>query len=185
MNRFPDFGKELRRDFEVDAGCYDCVEFYGPGHGQPGCNARPAQPRIYCLDYFPLPPVGVNGKTGQEFPPSRMGGRKEPRLRMRNSAPVEAREQAENPPARKQTQAKPEPIEQDPPESGDQVPKQTRQQSPAGKPGLDGKRRCGCGCGTVLKKRERCCAACRLQGRKNALERYRSQNRPSVASERV
>lgn len=27
-NKLPDFGKELRRPFEVHENCYDCVEFY-------------------------------------------------------------------------------------------------------------------------------------------------------------
>ena len=77
---FPDFGKEMHRPFNVDERCYDCAEFYGPGHGQPGCNAMPANPNARCLDYLRLPDVGVDGQTGQEIPPSRMGGRKEPRI---------------------------------------------------------------------------------------------------------
>ncbi|MEN6336815.1 MAG: hypothetical protein ABFE01_21370, partial [Phycisphaerales bacterium] len=76
FSRFPDFGKELRRPFEVCEHCYDCVEFYGPGHGEVGCHAWPADRPFRCADYFPLPPVGIDGSTGQNFPPSRMGGRK-------------------------------------------------------------------------------------------------------------
>jgi hypothetical protein len=192
MNRFPDFGKELQRGFEVHENCYDCAEFYGPGHGVVGCNAWPAAKVFACADYLRLPDVGVNGQTGQEFPPSRMGDRKEPRVRSSMGAP-----------ARAQVQSEYEPVEQNPSENSRQTapgvdptrptaigasprnpptgraPKQTRQQSPASKPGPDGRRLCGCG--TPLRKRERCCAACRLQRRKDALERYQGLNRPSVA----
>lgn len=80
-NRFPDFGQELKRPFEVCSRCYDCVEFYGEGHGSTGCDAWPADRPFRCADYYPLPPVGINGETGQHFPPSRMKGRKEPRER--------------------------------------------------------------------------------------------------------
>jgi len=79
MKTFPDFGAELRRPFEVVEQCYDCVEFYGEGHGGRGCNAWPANKPFCCADHFPLPDVGVDGQTGQRFPPSRMGGRTEPR----------------------------------------------------------------------------------------------------------
>ncbi|MCX5644377.1 MAG: hypothetical protein NTZ17_06790 [Phycisphaerae bacterium] len=75
MRAAPDFSKELQRAFEVDERCFDCVELYH------GCNARPEAPDSRCADYFPLPDVGVNGRTGQEIPPSRMGDRKEPRIR--------------------------------------------------------------------------------------------------------
>jgi hypothetical protein len=74
MNRFPEFGAELRRPFEVAEQCYDCTEFYV------GCEARPEDNQVRCLDYLRLPDVGVDGQTGQVFPPSRMQGRKKPRL---------------------------------------------------------------------------------------------------------
>ncbi len=163
-NRFPDFGKELRRDFDVHKSCYDCSELYH------GCNARPENPSSRCADYFPLPDVGVNGKTGQEIPPSRMGDRKEPRIRSTAGAPV--RVQPENPPSRRPSPAKPEPVEQDP-------PVQPRQQSPAGNPGADGKRLCGCG--AVLPKRRRCCEACRRQRREATIRRHRKREQPSAA----
>jgi hypothetical protein len=73
MHRFPDFDKDVRRPFAVAEDCYDCGEFYD------GCNARPANPPTRCRDYLRLPDV-MPGTYGQEFPPSRMGGRKEPRL---------------------------------------------------------------------------------------------------------
>lgn len=33
-NRFPDFGKEVRREFEVYPLCYDCKKFYKGCKGQ-------------------------------------------------------------------------------------------------------------------------------------------------------
>ena len=81
MRSFPDFGKELKRPFEVHEHCYDCAELYH------GCNAWPTARQFACADYSPLPDVGVNGKTGQEFPPSRMGDRKEPRIRSTGKQP--------------------------------------------------------------------------------------------------
>jgi hypothetical protein len=180
MNRFPDFGKDLQRGFEVDERCFDCTEFCH------GCNARPENPASRCADYFPLPDVGVNGQAGQEIPPSRMGSRKDPRVRLPNGAPVRAQVQPKNLPARRRAQARsePEPIEQDPPESsrstapepGPATPPAIgapRQQSPAGNPGLDGKRLCGCG--AVLPKRKRCCEGCRLQRREATMRRRRER----------
>lgn len=85
-NRFPDFtgssasdlAKELKRPFKVCEHCYDCVEFYGEGHGSYGCNAWPVNKPFRCADYYRLPDV-MPGTCGQVFPPSRMQGRKEPR----------------------------------------------------------------------------------------------------------
>jgi len=74
MTRFPDFGNELKRPFEVHENCCDCAEFYD------GCNAWPASKPWGCTDYLRLPDV-MPGTCGQVFPPSRMGDRKEPRIR--------------------------------------------------------------------------------------------------------
>ncbi len=74
MNRFPDFDKDVRWPFAVDEQCYDCAEFYH------GCNARPSNQPTRCTDYYRLPDV-MPGTYGQTFPPSRMQGRKEPRVR--------------------------------------------------------------------------------------------------------
>jgi hypothetical protein len=194
MTAFPDFGKELRRPFEVDERCFDCAELYH------GCNARRADPDGRCGDCLRLPDVGLNGATGQEIPPSRMGSREEPRVRLPNGSPVRAQEQREKPPAGKRTRAKPEPIEENPPAGSRQTapgpdpsnpaaidtpPRDppsgqpaTRQQSPAAVPGPDGQR--SCTCGTLLRRRERCCAACRAQRRQDALNRYWSRTRPST-----
>jgi len=197
MSTIREFGKELRRPFETDSRCFDCVELYH------GCNARPENPDSRCADYFPLPDVGVNGQTGQEVPPSRMGDRKEPRVRPATGAPVRVQVQPKNPPSRRRTPAEPKPIEQDPPESSqktapepdaastpaigapprdppaNQPPKQTRQPSPAANPGP-----CGewlCGCGASLRKRQRCCEICRLRRREETIRRRRSRERPSTA----
>jgi len=68
LQRFPDFGKELRRPFEVHELCYDCVEFYGPGHGEHGCGGWPASQELRCADRNRLPAV-MPGTCGQVFPP--------------------------------------------------------------------------------------------------------------------
>jgi hypothetical protein len=93
MNRFPDFDQELRRGFDVDERCLDCVELYH------GCSAQPENPDSRCADYFPLPDVGVNGETGQKIPPSKMGGRKEPRIRGSGTVPTQVQEKPESSPA--------------------------------------------------------------------------------------
>ncbi len=64
FRRFPDFGKELRRPFEVHASCYDCAEFYD------GCEAWPANKRFACDRYNRLPDV-MPGTCGQQFPQTR------------------------------------------------------------------------------------------------------------------
>ena len=145
MKTFPDFGKELKRPFEVDERCFDCAELYH------GCNARPESPDSRCLDYLPLPNVGVNGTTGQEIPPSRMGGRKEPRVWLPKGRTRQAQSQPEKLPASR--------------------PRRTRQLSPAGVPGPDGQRLCKCG--ALLEKRARCCADCRAERRKETMQRRR------------
>ena len=164
---FPDFGKEMHRPFNVDERCYDCAEFYGPGHGQPGCNAMPANPNARCLDYLRLPDVGVDGQTGQEIPPSRMGGRKEPRITLSaktiNDPPADPA--ANKAKARTIASINPQPE---------------RQPSPAGNPGPDGDRRCSCG--AILRKRQRCCANCRAKRRKDSKLRYRNREQSAVAS---
>jgi len=77
--RFPGFGAELERGFPVHENCYDCVEFYN------GCDAWPENRAFQCGDYYPLPSV-MPGTLGQVFPPSRMQGRKEPRVRREPTA---------------------------------------------------------------------------------------------------
>ena len=64
FERFPDFGKELRRPFEVHAACYDCADFYD------GCEAWPASKRFTCGEYNRLPDV-MPGMCGQRFPETR------------------------------------------------------------------------------------------------------------------
>jgi hypothetical protein len=73
MRTFPHFGSELSRPFEVDQRCFDCAELYH------GCHAIPENPDVHCTDALRLPDVKA-GTTGQVFPPSRMGDRKEPRV---------------------------------------------------------------------------------------------------------
>lgn len=61
FQRFPDFGKELKRPFPVHESCYDCAEFYD------GCNAWPESKAFTCGKYNRLPDV-MPGTCGQEFP---------------------------------------------------------------------------------------------------------------------
>jgi hypothetical protein len=65
MMAAPEFGKDVRRDFEVSASCYDCATFYD------GCAAWRASRDFACGDFNRLPDVGIDGAIGQEFPPSR------------------------------------------------------------------------------------------------------------------
>ena len=127
----------------------------------------PGNKRLLCADYFPLPDV-MPGDHGQVFPPSRMHGRKEPRTRL-VGAPVQA--QAELKPIKQQRDPASPPAIDAPTE---RPPKQTRQQSPAANPGLDGKRLCGCG--ALLPKRKRCCEACRRERRGQTRQRSRKSS---------
>ena len=187
MRTFPDFGKGLSRPFEVDERSYDCAEFYYAGH------AHPENPDARCADYLRLPDVKP-GTTGQVIPPSRMGDRKEPRIRLpaaaRTSNPTPT--QTAKPPIRRRTPAQTKPADQPPVESSQQPDQpqpqddaepdngRTRQQSPAAVPGPDGQR--SCTCGALLRKRERCCTACRISRRKETLHRRRNGKHPLVAS---
>lgn len=65
VGRFSDFAKELKRPFIVHENCYDCAGLYD------GCNGWRASRDFACRDFDRLPDVGIDGKTGQEFPPSR------------------------------------------------------------------------------------------------------------------
>jgi hypothetical protein len=91
MKTFPDFGKELKRGFEVDQRCFDCAEFYH------GCPARREDPDARCADYLRLPDVKV-GTTGQTFPPSRLRGQQPRPPRPGATARVHTEAQPKNPP---------------------------------------------------------------------------------------
>ncbi len=167
LQRFPDFGKELRRPFEVHEICYDCAEFYGPGHGERGCDAWPANrpiktpdgKHLLCLDFNRLPDVMPGEPTGQVFPPSRMNGRKTPRER--TSKPTIT------PAALKVS-----------------VPTVAIRE-------IDPKRQCACG--RHLPKRRRYCDDCRERRKREATARFkkthrgrphRALDRPTVAAGR-
>ncbi len=70
----PGFDEKLSRPFPVHEYCYDCAESYH------GCSAWPEKRPFDCADYYRLPDV-MPGTCGQVFPPSRMQGRKKPRVR--------------------------------------------------------------------------------------------------------
>ena len=61
---FPEFGKELKRPFEVHENCYDCADFYDD------CKGWRASRGFACEDFNRLPNV-VPGTYGQRFPASR------------------------------------------------------------------------------------------------------------------
>jgi len=87
-NKFPEFGKELQRSFEVHEFCYDCAGFYD------GCRAWPARKRFACPIYDALPDV-MPGTWGQRFPAT---------TRKLAAAPVDDESQGETqdrPPERK------------------------------------------------------------------------------------
>jgi hypothetical protein len=63
MNRFPDFGKELKRPFAVHENCCDCAAFFD------GCEGSRASRGGTCGRYDRLPDV-MPGAYGQE-PPER------------------------------------------------------------------------------------------------------------------
>jgi hypothetical protein len=154
MMTAPEFGKELRRAFEVHENCYDCAEFYGPGRGVVVCNAWPASKAFNCADFLRLPDV-MPGTSGQVFPPSRMGDRKEPRIRSSSGAPVRPRVQPEKPPARQLPQTNP------------------HREYPAANYGLAGERLCQCG--ARLPKRKKCCETCREKRRAETLHGRRNR----------
>ena len=67
FKRFPEFGKELKRPFEVHENCYDCADFYGD------CKGWRASRAFACEDFNRLPDV-MPGTYGQRFPASRRSG---------------------------------------------------------------------------------------------------------------
>jgi len=118
--------------------CYDCAEFYHT------CAGWPASQEFGCGDFRRLPDVGVGGKTGQQVPPSRMGGRTQPRVRrdftLKETAAAQVRAQ------RPDRRPGPRPVYGD-----------------------DGVRRCVCG--LAIPERKRCCNACREVRRQASLQR--------------
>jgi hypothetical protein len=64
FKRFPEFGEELRRPFQVHENCYDCAEFYD------GCKGWRVSRDFACKVFNRLPDV-MPGIYGQVFPPSR------------------------------------------------------------------------------------------------------------------
>ncbi len=156
LQRFRDFGKELKHAFAVHEVCYDCAEFYGPGHGERGCNGWPSKKPMYaagrkhllCLDCLRLPPVEP-ATHGQVFPPSRMEGRTEPR-----TAQAEAVQDRST----------------------------TRVSTPAPTSSeIDPKRRCLCG--RAMPRRRRYCDTCRDQRKELAKHRY-EQKKPDRSHHR-
>jgi len=118
--------------------CDDCAEFYHT------CEGWPQGKEFGCGDFHRLPDAGVGGKTGQQVPASRMGGRPQPRVR-RDYEPQEER-----------------------PERA-RAPRADRLPGPQPVYGEDGVRRCACG--QAIPEKKRCCNACREVRRQASLQR--------------
>ena len=92
FRRFPDFGKELRRPFEVHASGYNCADFYD------GCEAWPASKPLACGRYNRLPDV-MPGTCGQQFPETRRRNER-PAERGQGSVPAKRKRQSQRARAR-------------------------------------------------------------------------------------
>jgi hypothetical protein len=135
LNKSSRFGPEVERDFPVAEECYDCVEFCD------GCNAWPENRPFRCADYYPLPDVKP-GTSGQVFPPSRMQGRREPRVR--REAAADGQGGSLDPSA---------------------VPTSQKLAGSRAGPRL-------CGCGAALPKNKQFCEFCRVQRRRLTMREY-------------
>jgi len=69
-NAFSEFGREVKRPFEVHENCYDCTEFHG------GCMGWRASRDFACEGFSRLPNV-MPGTYGQRVPASRKSERAE------------------------------------------------------------------------------------------------------------
>jgi hypothetical protein len=137
---FPGPDKKLKRPFAVHECCYDCVEFYH------GCSAWPEKRPFDCSDYYSLPVV-MPGTCGQVFPPSRMRGRKEPKVPQKTTAGNHDDSLAPAP-----------------------APARTKPASSHAGPRL-------CECGAALPKGKRLCESCRVQRRRQTMREYMRSRR--------
>jgi len=175
MNRFPDFGQELRRPFEVHENCYDCAGFYD------GCRAWPAAKAFACRIVQPLPDVPA-GTCGQRFPAT---ARKLPPIPAYSKlegqpGPVEHQPVESIPsPAPEPEVDIPAPVESPLRTRPVHPPEQTRRPSPTANRGPNGERLCQCG--ALLPKRKRCCDTCRRERREDTMRRRMSPERISTA----
>jgi len=166
---FPEFGKELRRPFEVHENCYDCARFYD------GCEGWRASRDFECRGCNRLPDV-LPGTCGQRFPattrklaamPVDMEPEGQPGADQMPTLPMSAPAQAQGEVA---------------PRNGrtERPPERTRTQSPATSYGLDDERLCECG--AALQRRKRCCETCRQERRKETMRRRRRSTAVDVGS---
>jgi len=175
MNRFPDFGQELRRPFEVHENCYDCAGFYD------GCRAWPAAKAFACRIVQLLPDVPA-GTCGQRFPAT---------SRKLASVPAGSELEGQPGPVEHQTVKSepsptpepegdaPAPVESTPRIRPAHPPEQTRRPSPTANRGPNGERLCQCG--GLLPKRKRCCHTCRRERREDTIRRRMSPERLCTA----
>jgi hypothetical protein len=146
MNRFPDFGKELRRSFEVHENCYECASFYD------GCPAWPAAREFACRQCDRLPDV-PSGTCGQQLPPFRRQVSSRPA-----SDPIETQSTRSN------RGPAPEPQGTTAPKVDDLLAKESDRESKT-------KTRT-CPCGLPRQKGKRLCEKCRKQNRRETKRRH-------------
>ena len=151
MNRLPDFGKDLERGFEAHENCYDCATFYV------GCQGWRASSGFDCRDFNRLPDVGIDGRHGQELPPSRRRVLARPETGPIEQAPPESNRQT----TPCQSHADPPVIHRpptDPPSSLPDTPANPKARI--------------CGCGAILPKGKRLCDTCRIESRRQTKRQY-------------
>jgi len=165
--RLTDFGKELDRPFEVHQNCYDCAGFYD------GCPAWPAAKAFACRIVTRLPDV-MPGTCGQKFPAT-----------SRKLAAIPAGSELEGRPWPVEHQTVKSGPSPDPePEADAAAPvESTPGARPAGAPGEEKARLCGCG--APLPKGKRCCDRCRTENRRKTrrgyMQPYMERRRVSAA----
>jgi len=139
---FPEFGKELRRPFEVHENCYDCTEFYY------GCTGWRASRVFACGDFNRLPDV-IPGTYGQRFPASRRSGFAKRQSAERDIMPGNGYYKSSS-------------------ATGGNVHDEVASLSyTVHKPRVR-----ACGCGAILPKGRRLCDRCRIQNRRQTKRDY-------------
>jgi hypothetical protein len=151
---FPEFGKELRRPFEVHENCYDCAEFYE------GCKGWRASRDFACEGFNRLPNV-MPGTYGQRFPPSRRSEFAKHPWAERNITPGKSHRESSSA-AGEDTYAEVAGLSHE----------------------VHKARIRACGCGAILPKGRRLCDPCRIQNRRQTkrgyMRTYMKEHRPAT-----
>jgi hypothetical protein len=154
FNTFPEFGKQLRRSFELHENCLDCADFYD------GCGGWRASRGFACEDFNRLPDV-MPGTYGQRFPASCRSERAEYRPAGRHMALGKSyRELSSAAGGNTHTEAT-------------DLPHEIRRAKVR-----------TCGCGAILPKGKRLCEECRAENRQQTkrdyMRSYMEQRRSAV-----